>query len=124
MKLVFNKNLSNGLLKKLADAAEIIGAFVEGEAKLRCPVDTGNLRQSITHRVILNDSEFTVKAIIFTNVDYAPYVCFGTIKMDAQPFLRPALLENKQQIIKFIKDNIGKSFREVPDADFEQQSDK
>lgn len=46
--------------------------IVENDAKLTCPVDTGNLRSSITH--VVNDNV----GIVGTNVEYAPYVEFGT----------------------------------------------
>ncbi len=43
-----------------------------GYAQDRCPVDTGTLRRSITYKVA--DKE----AYIGTNVEYAPFVEFGT----------------------------------------------
>jgi hypothetical protein len=46
--------------------------LVENDAKKRCPVDTGQLRQSITHEVEGNTG------VIGTNVEYAPYVEYGT----------------------------------------------
>lgn len=49
-----------------------IGGMGESYAKQLCPVDTGNLRNSITH-VVEDDT-----VIIGTNVTYAPYVEFGT----------------------------------------------
>ena len=48
------------------------GAMVEKDAKRNCPVDTGNLRQSITYEVV-DDT-----CAIGTNVEYAPYVHQGT----------------------------------------------
>lgn len=45
---------------------EAASLIVEGDAVLRCPVDTGNLRGSITHSVISDD-----EARIGTNVEYA-----------------------------------------------------
>ena len=68
-----------------ARALEIIGGKAETYAKLLAPVDTGNLRNSITHQQLDEDTE-----IIATNVSYAPYQEFGTSKMAAHPFLRPA----------------------------------
>jgi len=65
-------------------ALEAIGLQAEGYAKANCPVDTGNLRNSISHAVS-GDA-----AYIGTNVEYAPYVEFGTRKMSAQPYLKPA----------------------------------
>lgn len=64
-------------------------ALVETAAKRLCPVDTGNLRSSITH--VLGVDGQGLYADIGTNVEYAPFVEFGTRYMAAQPFLVPAL---------------------------------
>lgn len=53
-------------------ALEKVGLVVEGYAKRQCPVDTGHLRDNITHEV----ENKTV--VIGTNVEYAPYVELGT----------------------------------------------
>ena len=71
-------------------ALEEIGLAAEGYAKRACPVDTGNLRNSITH--VVESAENAV--YVGTNVEYAPYVELGTSKMQAQPFLRPAATEH------------------------------
>ena len=65
-------------------ALEAVGMQAEGYAKRKCPVDTGNLRNSITHT---SDDD---TAYIGTNVEYAPYVEYGTSRTKAQPFLKPA----------------------------------
>lgn len=57
-------------------ALEKCGLTAEGYAKLLCPVDTGNLRNSITHQV--QPSEPAV--YIGTNSEYAAYVELGTGK--------------------------------------------
>lgn len=72
---------------QLAKAAEIIGGMAESYAKQVCPVDTGNLRNSITHST--ENNWHTV--VIGTNVEYAPYVEMGTVKMRPRPYLRPAI---------------------------------
>lgn len=74
--------------EQLEMAFEEIGLYAEAFAALKCPVDTGNLRASITH-----SSEAT-KTVIGTNVEYAPYVELGTSKMKAQPYLKPAIEEH------------------------------
>ena len=65
-------------------ALEVVGMQAEGYSKRLCPVDTGNLRNSITHT---SDDD---TAYIGTNVEYAPYVEYGTSRTKAQPFLKPA----------------------------------
>lgn len=53
----------------VARALEMIGLKAEGYAKMICPVDTGRLRNSITHTQEDRNTE-----IIGTNVEYAAYV--------------------------------------------------
>jgi HK97 gp10 family phage protein len=77
-------------VKALTGAALI----VEGAAKGLAPVDTGNLKGSITYRVGFDHAK------VGTNVDYAPYLEYGTVKMSAQPYLRPGLDSNKSAINK------------------------
>lgn len=71
-------------------ALEAIGIEAEGDAKGLCPVDTGRLRNSITHTIDGGDS----KAVIGTNVEYARYVHNGTSRSKAQPFLTDAATRN------------------------------
>lgn len=83
---------------KTARALEVVGGTAEGYAKMLCPVDTGNLRNSIAHEM---RGENTVA--VGTNVHYAPYVELGTSKMRAQPYLRPALETHKKEYEKIIQ---------------------
>lgn len=43
---------------------------------------------------------------IGTNVEYAPYVCLGTIHMNAQPFLKPAVNDHKDEYRKIIENEL------------------
>lgn len=92
------ENLSEAMLRAL----ERVGMQAEGYAKDLCPVDTGNLRNSIGHKV--DDAEQAV--YIGTNVDYAPYVELGTVKMDAQPFLKPAAADHRQTYQNIVEDEL------------------
>ena len=60
------------LQEKMAKAV----AMVHGQAKLLAPVNTGNLASSIHQEVRENND--TLEGRVFTNVQYAPYVEFGT----------------------------------------------
>ena len=71
-------------------ALEIIGGKAESYAKKLCPVDTGRLRNSITHQQYDDSTE-----VIGSNVEYAPYVELGHHTqgwsfVNGKPFLRPA----------------------------------
>ena len=79
---------------------------VQGAAIALSPVKTGNLRGSISFKVESED-----EARVGTNVEYAPYVEYGTVKMAAQPYLRPALDKNRAAIQKMVADAISKAVK-------------
>lgn len=85
------KEVKQGIEAAVARGLESIALLAEGYAKQKCPVDTGRLRNSITH--VTDDSA----AYIGTNVEYAPYVELGTSKQKPQPFLRPAAADHAKQ---------------------------
>jgi len=107
-------------------ALERCGSQAEGYAKDLCPVDTGNLRNSITHQV--QPSEEAV--YIGSDVEYAVYVELGTGKdypggrqtpwkyqdahgnwhltngQRAQPYLKPAVADHVQTYRNIIEDEL------------------
>ena len=94
-----SKEVSEDIKAALLRGLETCGLVAEGYAKKLAPVDTGNLRNSITHEV--DDGESAV--YIGTNVEYAPYVCLGTIHTKAQPFLKPAVADHANEYRKIIE---------------------
>ena len=94
-----SKEVLEAMQQAAVRALEKCGLTAEGYAKKLAPVDTGNLRNSITHEV--DDGE--PAAYIGTNVEYAPYVCLGTIHMKAQPFLKPAVADHANEYRKIIE---------------------
>ena len=115
--------LIQNLPNLIEPALEKACLIVENSAKQNCPVDDGQLRQSISHIV-----EGT-KGEVGTSVEYGPYVEVGTgiystegngrqtpwsyedakgewhttEGMEAQPFLLPALEENKGRVLECFK---------------------
>lgn len=112
---------------KLAAAMGKACALVEREAKQGAPKGNGQLRNSITSKVEYEGAE--VVGVVFTPLEYAPYVEYGTglfaeeggrqdvpwsYQDDAgewhttsgqapQPFMRPALDNNREQIKEILK---------------------
>lgn len=81
--------------------------LIEQTAKIYCPVDTGRLRDSI--HTTIDESGKTVVGTVSTDVEYAPYQEFGTYKMAAHPFLRPAYDESKPVIRELFRSNLATS---------------
>lgn len=95
----------DGIDSAIGAALEEIGLLAENYAARKCPVDTGNLRGSITHEVDAGDNA----VYIGTNVEYAPYVELGTSRQKAQPFLMPAASEHGAQYRQVLKKALGGS---------------
>ena len=102
------KDVMNAEASAKATALEIIGGKAESYAKKLCPVDTGRLRNSITHQQYDENTE-----IIGTNVEYAPYVELGHHTtggsfVPAKPYLRPAIENHSEEYKKIVEDVLKK----------------
>lgn len=95
--------------KNIVHALDIAGLLVLRSAQQKCPVDTGNLRASLTKEV----SDRELYAVVGTKVHYAPYVEYGTRKMRAKPYLKPAFYENEKDIKQRISQAVLKAIKEV-----------
>ncbi len=65
-------------------------------AQLGVPVQTGALQASIKKSVEATSKGFLGR--IWTSLNYAGYVEFGTSRMQARPFMRPAIALSQQAI--------------------------
>jgi HK97 gp10 family phage protein len=123
------------VLKSLGDLADTSNlesalgracAKVEADAKKKAPKDSGELRRSITSKVSGEEG------IVYTPLFYAPYVEYGTglfaesggrqdvpwvyqddegewhstSGMKPQPYMRPALYENREEILRIIREGL------------------
>ena len=77
---------------------EAIGLTAEGHAKKETPVDTGRLRNSISHAT---DDD---AAYIGTNVEYAPYVELGARGRQGKHMLQRAAAEHADEYKRIMED--------------------
>ena len=115
---------NNGLA--ICEGLEKSCALIERAARKNAPKGHGELRRSISSKVSRVGDEYT--GIVFTPLEYAPYVEYGTglyaeeggrqdvpwcYKDDKgewhttkgqhpHPFMRPALYENREKILKIL----------------------
>lgn len=128
-----NKTLETLLsTEKMTQAMGQACAAVEASAKKKAPKDSGALRRSIASKVETEGGD--IQGIVYTALDYAPYVEYGTglfaesdgrtdvpwVYQDdegnwhstkgqkPQPFLRPALNENRKTVVKILGGGIKK----------------
>ncbi len=94
----FAKDINNLIPAALAAGALLI----QNDAKNKAPYLTGTLRRSI-HTEKVSNTEVKVG----TNVEYASYQEYGTSKMAARPYLRPAFDNNRQKVLDKISEVWG-----------------
>lgn len=87
--------------------------IVRDEARRLVPVDTGNLKKSIAtirRKGDRNTVQFSVTPSKGGKNDgwYAHFLEFGTSKMSAKPFLRPALDSKQDEVLQATKEYIAK----------------
>jgi HK97 gp10 family phage protein len=86
-------------------AAEAIGKAaldIEARAKQLAPVDTGNLRNSITA-----EQQGTLAWIVAVGAVYGIYQEYGTHKMAASPYLTPAFMAVAPALIEALGSIVG-----------------
>lgn len=106
------------------------GATAEQYAKKKAPVDTGNLRNSITHREEIGGTSSTMK--VGSDVEYAIYQELGTGKFvaggrptpwmyqdkktgkwhwtagnKAHPFIKPSVADNKNRFMELLRESLA-----------------
>lgn len=127
LKSLENLEQMDGLKAALGRAC----ALVERDAKMKAPKGAGELRRSITSKV--DEQGGDLVGIVYTPLEYAPYVEYGTglfaeeggrkdvpwhyqddegewhttSGQHPQPFMRPALNENREQIIRILKEGMN-----------------
>lgn len=84
------------------------GLAVETSARLKAPYRTGHLRRNIVSMATEDYAEIGVDLNV---VPYAWYQEAGTSKMQAHPYLRPALESQKPAIIAIFKDEINQAIK-------------
>lgn len=91
------KVAANTSLKAVKEVIKLNGAGLQQTAMNLSPVDTGQLKRSIT----LDIKDAGLTAVVAPHVHYAAYVEYGTRYMSAKPYIRPAF---NRQIVQFKKD--------------------
>lgn len=69
---------------------------IERDAKTLAPVDTGNLRSSISHEI--SGGGDVIESVIGPTAYYGIFVELGTARMAPQPFMSPAFDRNASAI--------------------------
>ncbi len=117
--------LTNVSQNDITSALTKAAIIVEGEAKRLCPVMTGRLQKSISHRMVSPNEQ-----MVYAATDYAELVEYGTAKTgyydpkdpkiytssagkypSYRPFLRTALYMNEKRITDLFNELMRKKVK-------------
>lgn len=84
---------------RIVPAVDRSTGIVTGAAKQIVPVDTGELRDSIHPEPAVDHNSQVVGAVV-ADAGHALFVERGTVKMAAQPYLRPSLISTEQEVLR------------------------
>ena len=102
-------------------SAMALGVIIAGQAKALCPVDKGQLRNSISASSLTQTSGLNSKlseehaeplntkglkgnqVFVGSSSDHAIFMEYGTVKTSAQPFLKPAIELQKSRVSTIFK---------------------
>lgn len=89
------KQMQGAILKNAALSGALV---IQNSAIDKCPVDSGDLKQSIHNEISVSNATYA-EIEVGTDVEYAAYVEFGTRFMAAQPYMRPAFDEESDNAV-------------------------
>ena len=105
----------------MKEALREVARRVVQDAKALCPVDTGSLQRSIRaeeyppqvsiYRIYVVAGGKIINPKTRRKVDYAAYVEYGTSRAPAQPFLRPALEQNRPLLREVLMNSLKEAFK-------------
>lgn len=85
---------------KKYEALKEVGEFCKTKMDFYVPVDTGYLKSRNTYKVT---RFFNQKLTLLNDAPYAGFIEFGTSKMRAQPFMRPAMERHQAEIQEIMR---------------------
>jgi HK97 gp10 family phage protein len=122
----FNPAVLPAIVEAIVRGVSRGAGILREEAQAICPVRSGQLRDSITIAEEVSEPEALVEAVVYTDVEYAPYPEFGTgIRgaaspgagpypysptwpgMPAQPYMRPALDTGGARVLDAVREEVG-----------------
>lgn len=100
------------LESELGAAVDDIVEWIGEDAQDNAPVDTGELRDSIEW-LVERVAGMVVEGEVVVGADHGPFVEFGTVHMQAQPYLAPAIDANRGRIVRRVERAVSSARRQA-----------
>lgn len=90
-------------LSNMGDVQEVVLREIYEESQRLVPVDKGDLKAS---------GKYDTERVEY-GTDHAVHIEFGTVKMNPQPYLRPAVMNQLQKLARLSADEIQEKEKEA-----------
>ena len=104
-------SMGGNVLDALEKATKQTSLAAQADARDNAPVDTGNLKQSISTEHERSTEAAT--STVYTNVEYGLYQEMGTVNMPAHPFMVPAAKASENVFEHNAKNELEKAIRKA-----------
>jgi HK97 gp10 family phage protein len=98
------EHISERLAREVDAKAQEAVELCTRTAQLLAPVRTGRLRANIDWA-----KSAPLRYVIYSRVEYSVFVEYGTSKMAAQPFMRPALLFGRDLVRRLMAEAVAEA---------------
>lgn len=89
------------VVKKARTVVQVVCANTKRDAQILAPVDTGNLRNSISYET--HQIGAGTYGLVGPTADYGAFVEFGTSRMGPQPYMGPATDRHENTFVEAMK---------------------
>ena len=104
------KNMDDAAANVLLSAAKEGGEIALNDAKWRCPVDTGALRDSLKlENGTVSKKKAEVRVDYDKSIKYGAFVELGANGRPGNPFMREAVDENLDEINKAVSESVARA---------------
>lgn len=110
IKVEIKSNKFREIARRVADNAQTMAELAADQIiaieEQLVPVDTGDLYLSIRKEPKGHAEFYVIAGKIDEDIDYAPFVEYGTINSAAQPFVTPAAEQTRPELIDMVARDI------------------
>lgn len=113
--ITFLKHKQEKVVSGMVHGLERIGLFMEREVKASiagrraepASVDTGRYMNSVTSTVSTDLATRQMQAVVYTEIDYAKFLEYGTSKFSARAHFQNSLSRNRKEIQSMMKQEVA-----------------
>lgn len=100
-------------VKELRSAVRVAANLIKKDAQSRAPRDSGALSESLRVKTKVFRTKIVAFVMNTAETFYGMFIEFGTSKMAARPFMRPAAESQEQAVLRKMQDHLRRRLNKL-----------